>query len=164
MSLDRADKSSIYLSLGSNIEPEVNIIKAIRMLRKLFTITAISNIWESPPFEAHGPPFLNTSVKIETSLSPEDLKECILRQIEDHFGRVRTDDKNAPRPIDLDIILIGSELIDPDIWERAHLAVPLAELIPDYLNLATGKTLNEVAAGLQETHRILPRLDLIDKI
>ena len=60
------------------------------------------------------------------------------------MGRVRSADKNAPRPIDLDIILFDGQILDPTLWLFAHRAVPMAEIQPDILSEA-GETLKEAA-------------------
>lgn len=82
----------------------------------------------------------------------------MLRAIEAVLGRVRTADKNAPRPIDLDIALWGDRVIedraaglvipDPDILRWPHVAVPLADVAPDWVHPADGRTLAAIAAGL----------------
>jgi len=59
-------------------------------------------------------------------------------------------DKNAPRTIDIDIALFNDEVLDPEISIRAHLAVPLAEVAPDYRHAPSGKTLSQIAAELPQ--------------
>ncbi|MEJ2267235.1 MAG: 2-amino-4-hydroxy-6-hydroxymethyldihydropteridine diphosphokinase [Anaerolineales bacterium] len=63
-----------YLGIGSNISPEVNIPRAIALLRKYVEVEAISTIWESPPEGGSGPNFLNAAVLIQTDLDEEDLR------------------------------------------------------------------------------------------
>jgi 7,8-dihydro-6-hydroxymethylpterin-pyrophosphokinase len=69
---------------------------------------------------------------------------------------VRSEDKNAPRTIDLDIALFGQQVLDvgprhipdPDIYKYPHIAVPLADLAPQQRHPETGQTLLEIAQGL----------------
>jgi 2-amino-4-hydroxy-6-hydroxymethyldihydropteridine diphosphokinase len=69
---------------------------------------------------------------------------------------VRTEDKNAPRTIDLDIALFGDQVLDvgprhipdPEISKYPHIAVPLADLAPQQRHPETGQTLQEIAQGL----------------
>lgn len=99
------------------------------------------------------PEFLNAVVQLECGGSSEQL-QAQLRQIEAELGRVRTADKYAPRTIDLDLIWLGERiekppsLAEPDITERAHLAVPLAELAPDLTHPDSGERLVTIAERL----------------
>lgn len=94
------------------------------------------------------PDFLNASVKLTTSLAAEELKKQVLGVIETQMGRVRNRNKFAPRPIDLDIAIYDDELMDEELWRFAHLALPLAEIYPDFRNSDTGESLEEVASRL----------------
>ena len=97
------------------------------------------------------------AVWIETSLSIPALKQEIIRPIEKQLGRVRTADKNAPRTIDIDILIDQEELIEPALWEYAFLAVPIAELLPDFSDPRTGEPLRQAAARLAQTTRLKHR-------
>ncbi len=79
-----------------------------------------------------GPDFLNLALLVTTSLEAGELKEKVLRPLEAQLGRLRSADKNAPRPIDLDIIIFDDLLLDPNLLLYAHRAVPVAEILPDY--------------------------------
>jgi 2-amino-4-hydroxy-6-hydroxymethyldihydropteridine diphosphokinase len=138
----------VYLGIGSNISPEANIPRAIALLRKYVEVETISTIWESPPAEGSGPNFLNAAVLIRTDLDEEDLRSRILRGIEAQLGRIRTADQNAPRTIDLDILIYDGQVLDDQIWLRAYLALPLSELIPDLIQPTNGKSLKVIAERL----------------
>ncbi len=71
----------------------------------------------------------------------------MLRPLEARLGRVRNQDKNAPRPIDFDIITVDGQLYDPLLWQYSFRAVPVAELLPD-LSSETGERLAEAARRL----------------
>jgi 2-amino-4-hydroxy-6-hydroxymethyldihydropteridine diphosphokinase len=84
------------------------------------------------------PEFLNGAVAIETTLSPRELLDALLR-IERELGRVRGPERFGPRTIDLDLLLYGDEVVDepglqvphPRLHERKFALEPLAELDPD---------------------------------
>jgi 2-amino-4-hydroxy-6-hydroxymethyldihydropteridine diphosphokinase len=149
----------VCLLLGSNIQPERNIALAIDRLRKMAQIIQISSVWETPSVGFAGPNFLNLAVVISTPLEAGELKEQVLRPLEAELGRVRTADKNSPRTMDLDIILFDGQLLDPNLWRFAHLAVPVAEIMPNYRS-SQGESLSQVALRLAETARIDLRPDV----
>ena len=76
------------------------------------------------------------------------------------MGRVHTTDKNAPRPIDLDIILFDGLILDPTIWLFAHRAVPIAEIHPD-IHSEAGGTLKGSAAKFMSEGSIRLRPDVV---
>ncbi len=143
----------VCLLLGSNIDPEKNLPQAIDLLRRQVTLLRASSVWQSPPIGHPGPDFLNMAVLIATPLTAQDLKETVLRPLEAHLGRVRGADKNAPRTIDIDIILFDGQLVDAELFNYAHRAVPVGELLPD-LRSPQGEPLEKVAARLSKTDSI----------
>ncbi|HMZ06689.1 MAG TPA: 2-amino-4-hydroxy-6-hydroxymethyldihydropteridine diphosphokinase, partial [Anaerolineales bacterium] len=95
-----------------------------------------------------GPNFLNVCVLLQTSLDAEQVKHKINRPIEAQMGRVRGEDKYAPRPIDIDIVLFDETPHNVQTWEQAFVIVPLAELVPEF-KTHSGETLSELAKQLQ---------------
>lgn len=149
--------STAYISLGSNIEPEKNLVQAIRLLRTKSNLLAISSVYRTAPqgFKNQAD-FFNMAVKIQTVLTPITLKKNVLDWIEAKLGRKRDpNNKNAPRTIDLDISLWNEEIFeygekpwrvpDPDILRFAHVAIPLAEIAQDYIHPVEKVTLKEIA-------------------
>jgi len=129
----------VYVAVGSNIDPETNVLKAAERLKEHVVILDASTLYLSPPKTAsHQPSFINGVWRIRTQFSPLPLKYEVLRQVERELGRVRTADKFAPRPIDLDLIVYGNLVVDsneltlpdPNIYTDAHIAVPLLEMAP----------------------------------
>jgi 2-amino-4-hydroxy-6-hydroxymethyldihydropteridine diphosphokinase len=150
----------IYISLGSNIRPEQNLPRAMRMLNKFGQVVASSSIWETVPVGTVGPSFLNAVVLLQANYPHTILKSLVLRRIEIEMGRIRTLNKFAPRPIDLDILIADGQIIESGIWYRAHLAVPLAELLPDLHHPQWGKRLGMIAQELNQPDMIHARPDI----
>ena len=128
-----------YISVGSNMgDRQQNIKSAIEKLKaaKGVIVKRVSNIYETEP--VGGPPqgkYLNGAIEIDTELTPRGLLDVLLG-IEKYLGRIKTV-KNAPRTIDLDILLYGDEKVDesdlkiphPRMREREFVMKPLKELI-----------------------------------
>jgi 2-amino-4-hydroxy-6-hydroxymethyldihydropteridine diphosphokinase len=158
------DLTRVVILLGSNINPERCIPRAIDQLEKSIKIDAISTTWENPPVGPPAPVFYNTAVRGLTSLMKADLVTQILKPIEARLGRVRTSDKYAPRTIDLDIILFGDELIEPRLWSDAFIAVPVSEVLPDYQKVETKQSLTETARRFLDKGGFIPHPELLDRI
>jgi 2-amino-4-hydroxy-6-hydroxymethyldihydropteridine diphosphokinase len=150
-----------YLSLGSNINAEVHLPKAMLLLREAGQIEAVSSVWESESVGFDGPNFLNACVLFLTHLQPVELKEQIIRPIEAKLERIRSAEKNAPRTIDIDIVLFDETPRNIDFWEYAFVIVPLAELIPDFEHPIRCEKLIRVAEQLQSQIWIVPREDVV---
>lgn len=146
------------LLLGSNIEPERHLRAARARLaaERGIAIEACSAVYRTPAIGAPGSPdFRNQAAVISTALAPGALR-VRLRAIEAALGRVRSDDPNAPRTIDIDIVARfdagGTALpdppADPELERRHHLALPAAELLPGARLRPGGPTLAEIARAL----------------
>ncbi|MBN2053945.1 2-amino-4-hydroxy-6-hydroxymethyldihydropteridine diphosphokinase [bacterium] len=145
---------SAFIALGSNIQPDHYLVEACRNLERLGAIIARSNVYRT---KAVGPrpqaDFLNAAVLLRTGLTPLALREQ-LRIIEAHLHRRRGKDRYAPRTIDLDLCMYGGMILevddlilpDPDTLRYAFLAVPMAELAPDFIHPANGQSLAAIAA------------------
>ena len=147
----------VLITLGSNINSEYNMWEAVRRLSLHCRLLAVSPVYETAPVgRTDQPSFLNAAALVETDLAAAELKTKVLQVIEQELGRVRTEDKNAPRTIDLDIALFGDQVLDvgprhipdPDISRYPHIAVPLADVAPQQRHPETGQTLQEIARGL----------------
>ena len=139
-----------YLSLGSNIEPEINLVRSIELLKKHGRLEKVSSAWESESVGAEGPNYLNACVLLVTSLAQVELKEKALLPIETELGRRRSADKFAPRTIDIDILIFDGESVDNKYWEQAFVVIPLAEIYPEYQNPLTGESIAQTATRLHQ--------------
>ncbi len=146
---------AVFIGVGSNIDPEKNIRMALLLLEREIRIVAISTFyWTEPAGPPDQPFFFNGVLKAETDLCPEELKHSVLRKVEALVGRQRSNDKYAPRTIDLDILLYGNlvrsdeglVIPDPDIADRPFLAIPVSELAPDLVLPGAGICLGDIAA------------------
>jgi 2-amino-4-hydroxy-6-hydroxymethyldihydropteridine diphosphokinase len=144
-----------YLCLGSNISPETNLPAAIPLLNKYGRIVAVSKVWETPPCDgANQPNYLNCAVLLQTQLDATALRLNAIAAVENALHRVRNaDDAYTARTIDVDIALFNRDILriehrkipDPDILTRPFVAVPLAELTPDYVHPENYQTLQVIA-------------------
>jgi 2-amino-4-hydroxy-6-hydroxymethyldihydropteridine diphosphokinase len=137
-----------FIGLGANLgEPEDQVRRGIEALGGLprTRLVSASSLYRSAPVGyANQPDFVNAVAKIETELGPRALLEELLK-IELRFGRARTF-PNAPRILDLDLLLYGDQIIaepgltvpHPRIHERAFVLAPLAEIAPDMVVPARG--------------------------
>ena len=128
---------TVVIALGSNLcDREWYLRRAIEELRHVISIVRVSSIIETDPVDAPPPKFLNAVVLGYTHLSPEELLDK-LQEIEARLGRRRTT-RNAPRTIDLDLILHGAHvrrtarltLPHPRYREREFVMGPLREIWP----------------------------------
>ncbi len=148
----------IYLAIGSNIKKERNLPAGVELLAQRTNLISISAIYETAPIDDNRTEaYFNAAALVETDLEPYNFKINILRGIELTLNRVRTSEKNAPRTIDLDIILVNSEVFlmdghpipEPDILTRAHIVIPLAEIAPNYIHPVIDTSIGEIAASFQ---------------
>jgi 2-amino-4-hydroxy-6-hydroxymethyldihydropteridine diphosphokinase len=148
------------LLIGSNIEPERYIPLAAELLRKQLEMERCSPVWETPAVGSDGPNFLNAALLVLTSLDLPALKKQVLHPIEAQLGRVRSQDKNAARTMDIDVIFFDGQLVDAaGLWGYAFRAVPVAAVLPGAVS-AEGETLREAAARLARTSPIRLRQDV----
>ena len=128
-----------YVALGANLgDARATVVNAIAALNQLpgTRVLRASSLYQTAPFEASGPDFFNAVVALHTTLSAADLLTQ-LQQLENAHGRLRPY-INAPRTLDLDIVLYGDEVVmrpdlqipHPRMLQRAFVLVPLAEIAP----------------------------------
>lgn len=149
----------VAVLLGSNINPQVNIPRAVRLLRRLFDVTAVSTAWQTAAVGSDGPDFINVAVLMQTDAQAEQLKAACLRQVENRMGRVRKADKNAPRTIDLDVVVYNDQVLDEGLWTFPHIAIPVGELLPDLLDPLSGSLLRQKRAEMLRAAQAQPRED-----
>jgi 2-amino-4-hydroxy-6-hydroxymethyldihydropteridine diphosphokinase len=129
---------TVFVSIGSNLEPRKHITIALDALRNLFGELRLSPVYETEAVGFIGRAFLNLVVSFESTEPPEILKRKF-KGIEKSLGRVKQENSFSPRRIDLDIILYGDEVIhqpglelpSQEIDRYAFVLQPLADLAPE---------------------------------
>jgi len=127
--------TTVYLSLGSNIERKRNIVAALDALAENFGALVVSTVYESEAVGFKGDNFYNLVVAIQTQLSVGELSNC-LKSIEDKNGRTRLGPKFSGRTLDIDILTYdfllgevdGVELPRDEITKNAFVLCPMAEI------------------------------------
>lgn len=128
-----------YIGLGANLgDARATVLQALQALATLPQTKLLrhSSLYRSAPVDASGPDFINAVAEVATTLSPQQLL-TELQQLEQIAGRERPY-RNAPRTLDLDILLYGNDGLDsptlviphPRMLNRAFVLVPLAEIAP----------------------------------
>jgi 2-amino-4-hydroxy-6-hydroxymethyldihydropteridine diphosphokinase len=138
----------VCILVGSNINPIENTLLAVARLQNFVEINAASITWETQSVGFPGSNFLNTALACQTTLPAHQLKMTVLRTIENHMGRVRTANKNAPRTIDLDIIIFDNQVIETNLWTRLFIILPVSELYSKLTHPQTGQPITQIAADL----------------
>ena len=144
-----------YLGLGSNVgDRKAHLAHALRRLDEEYRLTGVSSVWETEPvgYEDQAR-FLNLVARVETDASARSLLDTV-RGIEEERGRERRF-RNAPRTLDIDILLYGDAVLDeegltvphPRMHERTFVLVPLLELDPGIRDPGTGERYAEQAAA-----------------
>lgn len=160
-------RATAYIALGANIgEPQQQIAAGFAALAALpdTRLLARSSLYRSAPVGyADQPDFINAVAAIDTALAPQALLAALLG-IERAHGRVR-DFPNAPRTLDMDIVLYADRVINepgltvphPRMFERAFVLVPLAEIAPE-VHVPMHGTVRDLRACLTDVSASLQRL------
>ena len=147
-----------YISIGSNIEREINIRAAVQALRERFGTLTLSNVYENQPIGFEGENFYNLVAAFDTNESPETVA-TILHDIERRIGRTRAPARFSSRTIDLDLLLYNGLLSEKEtlrlprreIDEYACVLRPLSELAPEMHHPRTGETFAALWARFEKT-------------
>ena len=153
-----------YLGLGSNEGDRVaNLRAAVEELpRHGVQIDAVSSLYETDPVGeiTEQPDFLNAAVRVHTELGPERLLD-VCKAVEVEHGQMFGASRHGPRPLDIDLLLLGDlelrterlTLPHPEVARRRFVLVPLLELDPD-LTLPDGTRLADALAGIGGGQRV----------
>lgn len=149
-----------YVATGANLGDAVQALRdALKALNQTpdIRLTRSSRLYRTAPVDASGPDYLNAVAEVRTTLTAPALLTA-LQSIENAAGRERPY-RNAPRTLDLDLLLYGSARIDsptltvphPRMWERAFVLVPMAEVAPELVpSDAVSSVKNQVIAPMSE--------------
>jgi 2-amino-4-hydroxy-6-hydroxymethyldihydropteridine diphosphokinase len=158
---------TVFLGLGSNVDARVNIDSGISALRETFSNVILSPAYRTRAVGFEGEDFLNLAARVETQMSPLELKHW-LHELEDRHGRERDVPKFSDRTLDIDILLFGDlHLISPlldipraEILTAAHVLKPLADLAPDLIHPVECRTIGEIWDGFPGKEVELELIDL----
>lgn len=137
----------VFVGLGANLgDAHATLQHALAELAAVpgVALVATSGFYRTAPVDAQGPDFLNAVAELRSTLVPEALLDA-LQAIEQHHGRQRPY-RNAPRTLDLDLLLVGDQrlhsarltLPHPRLHERAFVLAPLQELAPGLVIAGVG--------------------------
>jgi 2-amino-4-hydroxy-6-hydroxymethyldihydropteridine diphosphokinase len=152
-----------YVSIGSNIDREANIVSAVAALRARFGALQLSRVYDSPAVGFDGADFFNLVAGFQTSETASELVDA-LRDIERRHGRRRDGDSFDDRTLDIDLLLYGNMVSElpglvlprDEITDQPHVLKPLLDVLPDGVDPRSGERLtflwtrlNHASANLQ---------------
>ncbi len=145
----KANSKKVFLGIGSNIDKETAIYKALTLLDKAFGTLQISPVFESEAVGFDGENFYNLVVSFETTLQLSQIID-IYKEIEDKLGRDRSGPKFSARTLDIDPLLYGDNVSNQpiilpreEILENAFVLWPLSLIAPTQKHPLTGKSFAE---------------------
>ena len=151
-----------YILAGTNLgDRKANLAFALSSLEKAVTVVKISSCFETEPVGFLDQPwFLNQAFELETRLAPSELLS-LCQNIESSCGRVRTF-LNAPRTLDLDILLYGDFVIHqedliiphPRLTERRFALEPLAQIAPDFIHPVLKKSIRSLLEACPDSSQV----------
>ena len=151
--------AAVYLGLGANVGNRLaNLRVALARMRTFARVEAVSRLYETEPVGLkEQPSFLNAACRVVTGLEPAALLR-FLKNLEREIGRRPGGPPSGPRPIDLDILLYGEQVVDTDdlcvphprLAERAFVLAPLCDLAPEMRHPSLGKSMRELLNAVGE--------------
>jgi len=151
----------VILSLGSNMGDRAgNLRRAVALIGEgAGTVTAVSSVYETEPWGfSADTPFYNMAAIVQTTLAPPEFL-AVLLAIEEKLGRVRESgtERYTSRPIDIDILFFGDQIIDtegltvphPRLHERMFVLAPLNEIAPDKVHPVLSMKVSAIFDGFQ---------------
>ena len=157
--------SLITISLGSNIEPQLNLEKATNEIAKFATLEKTSKIYKSKSVGFEGNDFLNQVILCEVKVELEETY-FKLKKIEKKMGRVKNVNKFSDRLIDLDLLTFNDEISEGkitlphnDILKYSFVLVPFAEIYPEFIHPVNQKSIETL---LKEKNSFLSEVEKIN--
>ena len=157
--------TKVYLGLGSNMgNKESNLAQAFKLLPPEVTVSQVSSLFETEPVGYKDQPwFLNCACCAYTDLSPLKLLDYV-KHIEEQLGRMLSL-RDAPRPIDIDLLFYGDETVETDlltiphprVHERAFTLAPMVELDADLMHPVRHQTIAQMLSTVELEGKIRRR-------
>ena len=159
--------ATVYLGLGSNVQPAQNLKLALRELKRRYGELQVSPVYRNAAVGFQGADFMNLVVGLESDDSPAS----ICREIElihNLSGRVRGSDKWESRPLDIDLLLYNDLVLDEkpvrvprdDVLKYSFVLRPLADLAPDLRHPVSGLTMRQHWQNFDATSHPMERVDV----
>jgi len=147
----------VYLSLGSNLDPQCHLAAAVEALRERFGDLAVSPAYRSKAVGFDGADFVNLAVGLDTDLAPEPLNAW-LHALEDRQGRRRDVPRYADRTLDIDIVFYDALVIDGpghlqvprNELQHAFVLRPIADIAPAFRHPVSGSSMAELWAAFPQ--------------
>lgn len=154
----------VYVSVGSNVDREANIRRAVASLRARYGELTVSGVYESAPVGFDGDDFYNLVVRFETDETLDRVSRR-LRSIEASQRRDRLQPRFGPRTIDLDLLLYGNQIVDAgsvrvprrEITQYGFVLGPLAEIAADEHHPVSGARYGDLWAQMANAERVRVR-------
>jgi 2-amino-4-hydroxy-6-hydroxymethyldihydropteridine diphosphokinase len=159
--------SWMALSLGSNINPKLNLLKAMEELENKFGLLGSSHVYETSPLGfSRQPNFWNSAIIVRDPGGASIKIRNFLGLMEIKAGRKRTSNPNGPRTLDVDLLLRANQvelsgkykIPHPDLEKKAFVLFPLLEVIPTETHPVSNMSFVEIAASFKDKKQIIRRL------
>ncbi len=158
----------VYISVGSNIDAEINLKNACRALRDEYGQLSISSVYRNASYGFEGDDFLNAVMGFSTEQSPQEVLGVMTR-LHHEAGRDSSGKRYGPRVLDLDLLLYGDRVIDEsgvrvprrDILLHGFVLGPMAELAPGQKHPVTGETMAELWDRFDQQKHPLYKQDIL---
>jgi len=160
-------KTEVFLSIGSNIDPEENLKYACRELKKAFGNIQVSSVYRNKSIGFEGNDFLNMVVKVKSTFNPNEMLD-FLGRVESATGRDIGTGAFDSRTLDIDMILYN-DLVRPekpfkiprqDIELYSFVLCPLAEINPDGIHPIIGKTFKDLWEDFDQKEHFIEKVSL----
>ena len=141
----------VYLSIGSNIDRDINLRSCVRQIKEKYRRLTLSSVYQTRAIGFEGDDFYNMAIGFDSTLTVEDIHGA-LRKIESAHGRRRDADKLRPRPLDIDLLLFGNlvrhrdnlDIPRGEILSYAFVLLPLSEIAAGLIHPETGQAIGEI--------------------
>ncbi len=124
--------NNVVIGVGSNINPYKNIFDAQKEIASMHELIKTSSFLKTKPVGCtNQDDFINGAFLVHTKMDSGNLKSW-LKTLEEKLGRVKTENNNGPRIIDLDILVWNGVIVDSDVYDRDFLRGSILELLPEF--------------------------------
>jgi 2-amino-4-hydroxy-6-hydroxymethyldihydropteridine diphosphokinase len=159
--------SHVYVAIGSNVNAELNVVRAARELQRIFPDARFSAWYRNAAVGFEGDDFVNGVVGFTTDLPLRAVIEQ-LHAVEALCGRARDAPRWAPRAMDLDVLLFDDlvctepdiKLPRPDLLKRPYMLGPMAEVAPEVVHPILHLTMGELWQSFDRDAHSMTRIEL----